>query len=98
MKMHRTGNKIHIVTGIIVIYTALRQVEENRTEIFGFEISLVGILCTSPGFHIRSYLLQLSTPQLHYLNTLAGLTRVFSHKKTAHKIQMKMSGLVVIVK
>lgn len=61
-----------------------------------FEISLVGILCTSPGFHIRSYLLQLSTPQLHYLYTLAGLTRVFSHEKTAHEVQMKMSGLVGI--
>lgn len=76
--------------------SSLRQVEKNRTEIFGFEISLVGILCTSPGFHIRSYLLQLSTPQLHYLYTLAGLTRVFSHEKTAHEVQMKMSGLVGI--
>lgn len=57
-------------------YTSLRQVE-NGTEIFGFEISLFESCVLRPGFHILSYLLQLSTPQLHYLYTLAGLTRVF---------------------
>ncbi len=70
--------------------------EKNETEIFGLGISLVGILCRllRPGFHILSYLLQLSTPQLHNLYTLAGLTRVFL-MRTAHEIQIKMTGLVI---
>lgn len=80
MKMQRTGNKIHIVTGVIDIayLSKTGSLEKNETEILGFGISLVGILCRllRPGFHILSYLLQLSTPQLHYLYTLAGLTSV----------------------
>lgn len=91
--MHRTGNKIHIMTGVMDIdyLSKTGSLEKNETEIFGLGISLVGILCRllRPGFHILSYLLQLSTPQLHNLYTLSGLTRVFLMRKQPMKYKSK---------
>lgn len=50
MKMHRrpTSNKIDIVTVVIDMPLSDMRPRE-KLNIFGFEISLVGVLCTSPG-------------------------------------------------
>ncbi len=63
--------------------------------IFGFRISLVGILCTSPGVSHSVIFIAIKHTTITLPLHISRPNSRFSLEKTAHESQMKMTGLVI---